>query len=118
MRNAIIQTPEIPAPPDMSALNLHMTAPPRPPLPREDVAPNRPPPPETDDEDEVFKSIPSSNQPILVSYQYLFLNSVFVVISHYLHYLHRLLPMVFTKKCANGPPRIMKLLQQLSEWLC
>lgn len=43
-------------------------APPRPPLPREGLAPQRPPPPETDDEDEgVFRTMPHANQPILVS---------------------------------------------------
>lgn len=43
-------------------------APPRPPLPREDVPPVRPPPPETDDEDEgIFKAMPTSNQPILLA---------------------------------------------------
>lgn len=42
-------------------------APPRPPLPREGLAPQRPPPPETDDEDEgVFRTMPHANQPILV----------------------------------------------------
>lgn len=53
----------------MSALNLnlHNVPPPRPPLPREDIPPVRPPPPETDDEDEVFKAMPSSNQPILIA---------------------------------------------------
>lgn len=67
VRNAITQQPEIPAPPDLSALRLD-TAPPRPPLPREDLPPVRPPPPETDDEDEsVFRSMPMSNQPILMA---------------------------------------------------
>lgn len=42
-------------------------APPRPPLPRGEAPPNRPPPPETDDEDEVFKSAPLPNQPIMVN---------------------------------------------------
>lgn len=67
MRNAITQQPDIPAPPDLSALRLDR-APPRPPLPREDVPPVRPPPPETDDEDEgVFRFVPTSNQPILLA---------------------------------------------------
>lgn len=67
VRNAITQQPDIPAPPDMSALNLER-APPRPPLPREDVPPVRPPPPETDDEDEgIFRAMPTSNQPILLA---------------------------------------------------
>lgn len=67
------KVPEIPAPPDMSLLNLgtayNEKAPPRPPLPRETVPPNRPPPPpETDDEDEnVFRSTPHANQPILLA---------------------------------------------------
>uniref|UniRef100_A0A6M2DQL3 Vinculin n=1 Tax=Xenopsylla cheopis TaxID=163159 RepID=A0A6M2DQL3_XENCH len=42
-------------------------APPRPPLPRGEAPPNRPPPPETDDEDEVFKSAPLPNQPIMMA---------------------------------------------------
>ncbi|CAO1378198.1 unnamed protein product [Diamesa hyperborea] len=66
VRNAITQSPEIPTPPDMSALRLDR-APPRPPLPREDIPPVRPPPPETDDEEEIFKSMPTSNQPILLA---------------------------------------------------
>ncbi|KAB0791460.1 hypothetical protein PPYR_03260 [Photinus pyralis] len=41
-------------------------APPRPPLPSDDV-PLRPPPPETDDEDDVFKRAPNSSQPIMVA---------------------------------------------------
>ncbi|XP_019759234.1 vinculin isoform X1 [Dendroctonus ponderosae] len=41
-------------------------APPRPPLPY-DGAPLRPPPPETDDEDDVFKTIPNPSQPIMVA---------------------------------------------------
>jgi vinculin len=73
VRNAIVQVPEIPAPPDLSALRLNaqpervQPPPPRPPLPREEIPPVRPPPPETDDEDEVFKAVPSSNQPILLA---------------------------------------------------
>lgn len=76
MRNAITQAPDIPAPPDLSALNLNNNnnnnvsadrAPPRPPLPREEIPPVRPPPPETDDEDEVFRAVPTSNQPILMA---------------------------------------------------
>ncbi|CAO1385655.1 unnamed protein product [Diamesa serratosioi] len=66
VRNAITQSPEIPSPPDLSALRLDR-APPRPPLPREDIPPVRPPPPETDDEEEIFKSMPTSNQPILLA---------------------------------------------------
>jgi vinculin len=66
------RAPEIPSPPDMSFLNINNSvdrAPPRPPLPRENVPPSRPPPPpETDDEDEnVFKSTPNANQPILIA---------------------------------------------------
>jgi vinculin len=58
VRNAITQQPDIPAPPDLSALRLESVVPPRPPLPR----------PETDDEDEgVFKAMPTSNQPILLA---------------------------------------------------
>ncbi len=48
----------------------HQQAPPRPPPPREELPPVRPPlPVETDgeDEDEVFKAVPSPNQPILVA---------------------------------------------------
>jgi vinculin len=38
------------------------------PVSREDIPPMRPPPPETDDEDEgVFKAMPTSNQPILLA---------------------------------------------------
>lgn len=66
VRGAISHTPEVPPPPDMSALHLNDHAPPRPPLPR-DSAPLRPPPPETDDEEEVFKHAPHANQPILVA---------------------------------------------------
>ncbi|KAK9703034.1 Vinculin family [Popillia japonica] len=68
--------PELPPLPDISNLNLEPTpqstyfidkAPPRPPLPSGDSAPMRPPPPETDDEDEMFRTAPSSNQPIMVA---------------------------------------------------
>lgn len=73
VRGAIIHTPDIPSPPDMSA--LHLTdldrAPPRPPLPKETfTVPVRPPPPppaETDDEDDVFRAMPHANQPILIA---------------------------------------------------
>lgn len=63
------KAPIIPTPPDMSHLHLTEKAPPRPPLPRETIPPNRPPPPpETDDEDEhVFKTTPHANQPILLA---------------------------------------------------
>lgn len=75
VRSAVTQSPEIPAPPDLAALNLSASQqeriPPRPPLPRENLAPLRPPPPppppETDDEDDVFKAIPQANQPILLA---------------------------------------------------
>lgn len=61
--------------PDLSALHLHQqqhqphqeAAPPRPPLPRENIPPVRPPPPETDDEDELFQGMPNANQPILMA---------------------------------------------------
>ncbi|KAH8235890.1 hypothetical protein KR032_010306 [Drosophila birchii] len=58
--------------PELSALHLSNQnaerAPPRPPLPREGLAPVRPPPPETDDEDEgVFRTMPHANQPILIA---------------------------------------------------
>ncbi|XP_059621723.1 vinculin [Phlebotomus argentipes] len=66
VHGAVAHVPEIPQPPDMSALHLNDRAPPRPPLPRE-IPPSRPPPPETDDEDEVFKSVPQANQPILIA---------------------------------------------------
>lgn len=46
-------------------------APPRPPLPREGIPPQRPPPPETDDEDEVvFRTMPQADQPIKVREEY------------------------------------------------
>ncbi|XP_031330332.1 vinculin isoform X4 [Photinus pyralis] len=57
--------PEVPPLPNMTSLKLDM-APPRPPLPSDDV-PLRPPPPETDDEDDVFKRAPNSSQPIMVA---------------------------------------------------
>ncbi|KAK5638373.1 hypothetical protein RI129_012668 [Pyrocoelia pectoralis] len=57
--------PEVPPLPDVNSLRLDM-APPRPPLPSDDV-PMRPPPPETDDEDDVFKRAPNSSQPIMVA---------------------------------------------------
>lgn len=70
VRDSIVQTPEIPSPPDVSSLNLNAErAPPRPPLPREGVPPSRPPPPETDDEDDVFRAMPHANQPILLAAQ-------------------------------------------------
>ncbi|XP_037933201.1 vinculin-like [Teleopsis dalmanni] len=51
----------------ISNLNIDR-APPRPPLPRECLAPVRPPPAETDDEDEgVFRTMPHANQPILIA---------------------------------------------------
>lgn len=53
-------------------------APPRPPLPREGLAPQRPPPPETDDEDEgVFRTMPHANQPILVTINFISSNQKF-----------------------------------------
>lgn len=78
VRNAIAPPtpPPLPAelPPlisELSALNVSNVerAPPRPPLPREGLAPVRPPPPETDDEDEgVFRRTPqTANQPILIA---------------------------------------------------
>ncbi|XP_025156547.1 vinculin isoform X4 [Harpegnathos saltator] len=42
-------------------------APPRPPLPGDDIPPPRPPPPETDDEDEMFMHAPQPNQPIMMA---------------------------------------------------
>ncbi|XP_037808240.1 vinculin [Lucilia sericata] len=66
--------PDMPPPPipEFSAMHLSNQnverAPPRPPLPREGLAPQRPPPPETDDEDEgVFRTMPHANQPILIA---------------------------------------------------
>ncbi|KAM7347014.1 vinculin [Cochliomyia hominivorax] len=66
--------PDLPPPPipEFSAMHLSNQnverAPPRPPLPREGLAPQRPPPPETDDEDEgVFRTMPHANQPILIA---------------------------------------------------
>ncbi|EDW86230.1 uncharacterized protein Dwil_GK16959 [Drosophila willistoni] len=64
--------PPPPPIPELSALHLSQQnaerAPPRPPLPREGLAPTRPPPPETDDEDEgVFRTMPHANQPILIA---------------------------------------------------
>jgi len=77
VRNAIAPPPPPPLPeslpppiPQLSALHLSNDdrAPPRPPLPREGLAPVRPPPPETDDEDEgVFHTMPHANQPILIA---------------------------------------------------
>ncbi|XP_055922051.1 vinculin [Eupeodes corollae] len=65
---------DLPPPvPELSALHLSSNenkperAPPRPPLPREGMAPIRPPPPETDDEDEVFRTTPHANQPIFIA---------------------------------------------------
>ncbi|XP_055857876.1 vinculin [Episyrphus balteatus] len=63
----------LPPVPELNALHLSSNenkldrAPPRPPLPREGMAPIRPPPPETDDEDEVFRTTPHANQPILIA---------------------------------------------------
>ena len=51
--------PPPPPPPDMSGLQIRGG----------DHAPPRPPPPETDDEDEMFRRAPASNQPILVRSQ-------------------------------------------------
>uniref|UniRef100_U5EZL2 Vinculin n=1 Tax=Corethrella appendiculata TaxID=1370023 RepID=U5EZL2_9DIPT len=76
--SAINNCPQIPDAPDISELNLNTTeyAPPRPPLPRENIEhglrqpqpPVRPPlPPETDDEDDLFLITPNSNQPILMA---------------------------------------------------
>ncbi|KAI8122710.1 Vinculin [Lucilia cuprina] len=66
--------PDMPPPPipEFSAMHLSNQnverAPPRPPLPRDGLAPQRPPPPETDDEDEgVFRTMPHANQPILIA---------------------------------------------------
>uniref|UniRef100_A0A023EWN7 Vinculin n=1 Tax=Aedes albopictus TaxID=7160 RepID=A0A023EWN7_AEDAL len=75
IRSAINNVPEVPEMPDLSALHLHQqqhlpqpeAAPPRPPLPRENIPPVRPPPPETDDEDELFQGMPNANQPILMA---------------------------------------------------
>lgn len=76
VRKAVQVNPELPPLPDMNALNLEPPAnshiinkdqaPPRPPLPY-DGAPMRPPPPETDDEDEVFRTAPAANQPIMAA---------------------------------------------------
>ncbi|XP_026474060.1 vinculin isoform X3 [Ctenocephalides felis] len=72
VRRAVMVTPDLPPPPDMNKLYLQAkclleNAPPRPPLPRGEAPPSRPPPPETDDEDEVFKSAPLPNQPIMMA---------------------------------------------------
>ncbi|XP_026474059.1 vinculin isoform X2 [Ctenocephalides felis] len=91
VRRAVMVTPDLPPPPDMNKLYLQdvlnsdllcreltsddemareydrENAPPRPPLPRGEAPPSRPPPPETDDEDEVFKSAPLPNQPIMMA---------------------------------------------------
>ncbi|KAL5287236.1 VCL family protein [Megaselia abdita] len=69
--NAVVHTPEVPQPPDMSALRLneYEHAPPRPPLPMEpQFVPARPPPPaETDDDEDAFRAMPHANQPILIA---------------------------------------------------
>lgn len=51
-------------------------APPRPPLPREFIPPQRAHPAETDDEDEgVFRTMPQADQPIKVKiYSYFYAN--------------------------------------------
>ncbi|XP_065348377.1 vinculin isoform X2 [Cloeon dipterum] len=88
VRQAVTVTPEVPPPPDMSALSLHgldwkqlrnpssylrtpiycdERAPPRPPLPGGELPPPRPPPPETDDEDDMFMHAPQPNQPIMMA---------------------------------------------------
>ncbi|XP_026474061.1 vinculin isoform X4 [Ctenocephalides felis] len=71
VRRAVMVTPDLPPPPDMNKLHVSKclleNAPPRPPLPRGEAPPSRPPPPETDDEDEVFKSAPLPNQPIMMA---------------------------------------------------
>ncbi|XP_059491323.1 vinculin isoform X4 [Neocloeon triangulifer] len=67
VRQAVTVTPEVPPPPDMSALSLHERAPPRPPLPGGEMPPPRPPPPETDDEDDMFMHAPQPNQPIMMA---------------------------------------------------
>ncbi|XP_046801551.1 vinculin isoform X3 [Lucilia cuprina] len=66
--------PDMPPPPIPEFSVMHLSnqnverAPPRPPLPRDGLAPQRPPPPETDDEDEgVFRTMPHANQPILIA---------------------------------------------------
>ncbi|XP_019759237.1 vinculin isoform X4 [Dendroctonus ponderosae] len=65
VRGAVQVSPELPPLPDINNLHIEQ-APPRPPLPY-DGAPLRPPPPETDDEDDVFKTIPNPSQPIMVA---------------------------------------------------
>lgn len=76
VRGAVTHSPEVPALPNLDALNLQQERiPPRPPLPLENrfvsndyATPPRPPPPvETDDEDAVFKRTPLPNQPILLA---------------------------------------------------
>lgn len=69
IRGVVSPAPAVPAPPDMSALHIKQQdrAPPRPPLPRDSAPLRPPPPPETDDEDEIFRSVPSDNQPILAA---------------------------------------------------
>lgn len=69
VRGAIVQAPEVPVLPDLSALNLKEKIPPRPPLPLENrfAAPARPPLPEHEDEDAVFRRAPLPNQPILLA---------------------------------------------------
>ncbi|XP_019759236.1 vinculin isoform X3 [Dendroctonus ponderosae] len=76
VRGAVQVSPELPPLPDINNLHIERPsnqyfvekeqAPPRPPLPY-DGAPLRPPPPETDDEDDVFKTIPNPSQPIMVA---------------------------------------------------
>ncbi|XP_071450430.1 vinculin isoform X5 [Hetaerina americana] len=76
VRQAVTVTPDLPPPPDMSALHINDYlnycdqdyAPPRPPLPGGDLPPPRPPPPpETDDEDDMFMHAPQPNQPIMMA---------------------------------------------------
>ncbi|XP_019871844.2 vinculin isoform X3 [Aethina tumida] len=76
-------------------------APPRPPLPHEGGAPMRPPPPETDDEDEVFKTAPLPDQPIMVA----------------AHNLHRELRQWSAKdnELIAAAQRMAKLMARLSE---
>ncbi|XP_025156550.1 vinculin isoform X8 [Harpegnathos saltator] len=68
VRKAIVVQPDLLPPLEVSQLHINdEVAPPRPPLPGDDIPPPRPPPPETDDEDEMFMHAPQPNQPIMMA---------------------------------------------------
>ncbi|XP_019871849.2 vinculin isoform X8 [Aethina tumida] len=100
VRKAVTVNPDLPPLPDLNNLHLDQ-APPRPPLPHEGGAPMRPPPPETDDEDEVFKTAPLPDQPIMVA----------------AHNLHRELRQWSAKdnELIAAAQRMAKLMARLSE---